>query len=318
MYGFFPLYNRNRWELPLFPVPNLGKGGAAEKPGNASLMARSTDLRTAVLHGRSALPGKLRPVYRHDASGQWLDTSLVEMVLTNYLMVRVLIPWILLYPRESGLTPSSSLKPSTLTHNCQVLASTVYLIVRVLRPELTPPNADTMRAAIIEETERAAKVTAAGDMGDEDGEGGNKHLESDDSEESESDDESNEDETQNQGNGEGKSPGSKYPDGNRGGRRTKNKNLAGIRRRLSLAVRGPLRPRTVREIMQQKRYVSVSDKQLLPALLPDAYFLPFAEQMRPWVLEFAAEFDGWVQRVIAKVMRKIEGSATRHGKASNA
>lgn len=291
--------------------PSLGKGGVAEKPGNAAnAIARPTDLRTAVLHGHNGLPGKLRPVYRHDASGQWLDTSLVEMLLTNYLMVRVLIPWILLYPRESGLVPSSGLKPSLLTHNCQVLASTMYLIVRVLRPELTPPNPETMRAAVVEETERAAKI-AAGDDNMRDDEEGQKHIESDDGEESGSDDESNKDEAQSQGNNrEGESPDPKGSDGNQGGRRRKNK--TGIRRRLSLAVRAPLKPRTVQQIMQQKRYVSVSDKQLVPGLLPDAYFLPFAEQMRPWVLELAAEFDGWIQRVVATVMGKVEGSVTRH------
>lgn len=294
--------------------PSLGKGGAAEKSGNAAVVARSNDLRTAVLHGHNGLPGKLRPVYRRDASGQWLDTSLVEMVLTNYLMVRVLIPWILLYPRESGLVPSSGLKPSVFMHNCQVLASTVYLIVRVLRPELTPPNPETMRAAVVEETERAAKIAAGDDMRDDEGQGGQKHSESDEGEEGGSDDESNKDETHSQGNHEGEPPDPKGSDGNQGGRRRKTK--AGIRRRLSLAVRAPLRPRTVQQIMQQNRYVSVSDKQLVPGLLPDAYFMPFADQMRPWVLELAAEFDGWIQRVVATVMGKVEGSVTRHERSS--
>lgn len=297
--------------------PSHGKGGVAEKPGNAAVVARSNDLRTAVLHGRSGLPGKLRPVYRHDASGQWLDTSLVEMVLTNYLMVRVLIPWILLYPRESGLVPSSGLKPSLLTHNCQVLASTVYLIVRVLRPELTPPNPETMRAAVVEETERAAKIAAGDDTRDGEGQADQKHNESDAGEESGSDDESNKDETHSQGDREGGPGEPKGPDGKQGGKRGRRKTKPGIiRRRLSLGARAPLRPRTVQQIMQQKRYVSVSDKQLVPGLLPDAYFMPFAEQMRPWVLELAAEFDGWVQRVVATVMGKVEGSVTRHERSS--
>lgn len=297
-------------------VPSLGKGGVTEKLGNAVIVARSNDLRTAVLHGRDGLPGKLRPVYRHDASGQWLDTSLVEMVLTNYLMVRVLIPWILLYPRESGLIASSSLKPSLLTHNCQVLASTVYLIVRVLRPELTPPNPETMRAAVAEETERAAKIAAGDDTRDDEGQDGQKHIESDVDEKSGSEDESNKDETQSQGNREDESPDSKVSEGNQGGGRKKTQTKKGIRRRLSQAARAPLKPRTVQQIMQQKRYVSVSDKQLVPGLLPDAYFMPFAEQMRPWVLELAAEFDGWVQRVVTAVMGKVEGSVTRHERPS--
>ncbi|CAM9582075.1 unnamed protein product, partial [Choristocarpus tenellus] len=43
-------------------------------------------LRDIILWGKTTLPGKLQSVYRHDASGKWYDTSLVEMMLTNYLM----------------------------------------------------------------------------------------------------------------------------------------------------------------------------------------------------------------------------------------
>eukprot|EP00752_Nemacystus_decipiens_P010159 g9052.t1 len=298
-----------------------GGGGV---PAAAPTASRSTtDLRTAVLHGRERLPGKFRPIYRHEATGEWFDTSSVEMVLTNYLMVRVLIPWILLYPQESGLVPSRGLKPSLLMHNCQVLASTVYLIVRVLRPELTPPNAETIKAAIAEETERAARVAATGDEdGDGDGqgqEGGNKDDDSSSSSGGESDSErGNRRKSASaaaavappEGGAEEPRPdadgGAAVGKKGEGGR----KKLAGLRRG-SRVIAAQVRPRTVPEIMQQKRYVSVSDKQLMPGLLPDAYFLPFAEQMRPWVLQLAAEFDGWMQKVVAEVMCKVESSAIR-------
>ncbi|CAM9421817.1 unnamed protein product [Scytosiphon promiscuus] len=263
------------------------------KAGNAAaLAARPTNLRTAILHGRQRLAGKFKAVYRHEASSQWFDTSYVEMILTNYLMVRVLIPWILLYPKESGLVPSSGVKPSVLAHNCQVLASTVYLIVRVLRPELTPPNADTLKAALAEETERATRIAAA--AGEDDGGGGEDVCEDNKSEEDSSD---------------GKSEG-----GAAAGDRKKNgPKLAGLRRGSRAApTTAPIKLRTVPQIMQQKRYVSVSDRQLVSGLLPDAYFLPFAEQMRPWVLQLAAEFDSWMQKVVAVVVGKVEGSAIRH------
>lgn len=286
----------------------------------AAVAPRPTDLRTAVLHGREHLPGKFKPTYRHEATGEWFDTSFVEMILTNYLMVRVLIPWILLYPQESGLVPSRGLKPSLLMHNCQVLASTVYLIVRVLRPELTPPNAETITAAIAEETERAAKVSAAGDEDGEGGdgqgqEGGNRNDDSG----SESDSHRGNRQTSaacvTEGGAEEAKPdgeGGAAAAGKKGGTRKK---LAALRRG-SRVIAAQVRPRTVPEIMQQKRYVSVSDKQLMPGLLPDAYFLPFAEQMRPWVLQLAAEFDSWMQKVVAEVMGKLESSAVRQERAA--
>lgn len=301
----------------------IAGGNAAAAAAAAS--ARPTDLRTAVLHGRERLPGKFKPIYRHEATSEWFDTSFVEMILTNYLMVRVLIPWILLYPQESGLVPSRGLKPSLVMHNCQVLASTVYLIVRVLRPELTPPNVDTIKAAIAEETERAARAAAA--AGDEDGDGhGQGH-----------DGNKNDDSISEGGDGSerGHRPksaataaaaaapeGAEEPkpnaaDGASGKKGGARKKLAGLRRGSRvIAAQQVVRPRTVPEIMQQKRYVSVSDKQLMPGLLPDAYFLPFAEQMRPWVLQLAAEFDGWVQRVVAEVMGKVESSAIRQERIS--
>ena len=283
---------------------HLLEGTKAGIAGNIPAVPRPTDLRTAVLHGRERLPGKFKSVYRHEANSQWFDTSFVEMILTNYLMVRVLIPWILLYPKQSGLVPSSGVKPSILVHNCQVLASTVYLIVRVLRPELTPPNADTLSAAIAEETERATRIAAAGEDGDEDSPEGNR----------DGDDSSTEGDSEPataRGDRKKDPPANlegaeDNPGGKGGGARKK---LTALRRG-SRAIAAPVRPRTVPEIMQQKRYVSVSDKQLIPGLLPDAYFLPFAEQMRPWVLQLAAEFDGWMQRVVAEVMRKVEGSAS--------
>ncbi|CAM9187048.1 unnamed protein product [Ectocarpus fasciculatus] len=281
------------------------KAGMAGHAAATTAAARPTDLRAAVLHGREHLPGKLRPLYRHEANSQWFDTSFVEMILTNYLMVRVLIPWILLYPQESGMVPSSGMKQSLLMHNCQVLASTVYLIVRILRPELTAPNADTVQAAMAEETERAAKIAAAAE--DEDGDDDDK----DDNEDDDDDDD---------GNGEGQD-GNKRDEAGRadsgeakkGGTKT---NKLGARRRGSRAAAPVIRPRTVREIMQTKRYVSVSDRQLVPGLLPDAYFLPFAEQMRPWVLQLAAEFDSWMQKVVAVVMGKVESSAMRQERAA--
>ncbi|CAM9502130.1 unnamed protein product, partial [Hapterophycus canaliculatus] len=275
----------------------------AGKAGNAAVLAaRSTDLRAAILHGRERLPGKFKAVYRHEASGQWFDTSFVEMILTNYLVVRVLIPWILLHPEESGLVPSSGVKPSLLTHNCQVLASTVYLIVRVLRPELTPPNADTVKAAIAEETERATKIAAAAAVEDDAG------------------DDVREENTSEDGSSEGKSEdgavGAEDSNGKKGGTRKK---LAALRRgsRTAAGV-APVKLRTVPQIMQQKRYVSVSDRQLVSGLLPDAYFLPFAEQMRPWVLQLAAEFDSWIQKVVAVVVGKVEGSAIRQDRPAPA
>lgn len=281
----------------------VGKAGGNAAAAAAAAAARPTDLRAAVLHGCEHLPGKFRPIYRHEATGEWFDTSCVEMILTNYLMVRVLIPWILLYPQESGLVPSRGLKPSLLLHNCQVLASTVYLIVRVLRPELTPPNAETIKAAIAEETERAVKISAAGEeYGDGDGQGqeGNK-----------SDDSSSEGGSERGYRAEGgEEPRADAADGGAGKKGGTRKKLAGLRRE-SRVIAAPVRPRTVPEIMQQKRYVSVSDKQLMPGLLPDAYFLPFAEQMRPWVLQLAAEFDSWMQKVVAEVMGKVDRSTIR-------
>lgn len=286
----------------------LLEGTKAGIAGNAAAAARPTDLRTAVLHGRGHLPGKFKPIYRHEATSEWFDTSFVEMILTNYLMVRVLIPWILLYPQESGLVPSRGLKPSLLQHNCQVLASTVYLIVRVLRPELTPPNPETIQAAITEETERAANIATAGDDdGDGDGQGQEGNKNDDSSSEGGSE---RGHRTKNALASEGAEEPKPDADGaneKKGGTRKK---LAALRRG-SRVIAAPVRPRTVPEIMQQKRYVSVSDKQLIPGLLPDAYFLPFAEQMRPWVLQLAAEFDSWMQKVVAEVMGKVESSAIR-------
>ncbi len=285
---------------------HLLEGTKAGIAGSAPAVPRPTDLRTAVLHGRERLPGKFKSVYRHETTSEWFDTSFVEMILTNYLMVRVLIPWILLYPKQSGLVSSSGVKPSVLVHNCQVLASTVYLIVRVLRPELTPPNADTLSAAIAEETERATRIAAAGDDGDEDGLEGNK-----------SDGDSSEGGSE-QRHEAARGDRAKDPSApEKGGEDAAGGKSGGTRKKLTALRRGsrvagaPVRPRTLPEIMQQRRYVSVSDKQLIPGLLPDAYFLPFAEQMRPWVLQLAAEFDGWMQRVVAEVMRKVEGSAIR-------
>ncbi|CAM9213605.1 unnamed protein product [Ectocarpus sp. 12 AP-2014] len=282
------------------------KAGIAGHAAATAAAARPTDLRATVLHGREHLPGKFRPLYRHEANGQWFDTSFVEMILTNYLMVRVLIPWILLYPQESGLVPSSGVKQSLLMHNCQVLASTVYLIVRILRPELTVPNADTMQAAMAEETERAAKIAAAAaaaaaaaTAADDSNDSNDDH----DNDNDEGQDGSNRDEAGRAESGEAKKGGAKT-------------NKLGARRRGSRAAAPVIRPRTVREIMQTRRYVSVSDRQLVPGLLPDAYFLPFAEQMRPWVLQLAAEFDGWMQKVVAEVMGKVESSAMRQERAA--
>ncbi|CAM9213125.1 unnamed protein product [Ectocarpus sp. 4 AP-2014] len=286
------------------------KAGMAGDAAATAAAARPTDLRAAVLHGREHLPGKFRPLYRHEANGQWFDTSFVEMILTNYLMVRVLIPWILLYPQESGLVPSSGVKQSLLMHNCQVLASTVYLIVRILRPELTVPNADTMQAAMAEETERAARIaaaaaTAAGAAADD---GSNDDNDGDDNDNDEGQDGSNRDEA-----GRAESGEAKKGEAKKGEAKT---NKLGARRRGSRAAAPVIRSRTVREIMQMRRYVSVSDRQLVPGLLPDAYFLPFAEQMRPWVLQLAAEFDSWMQKVVAEVMGKVESSAMRQERAA--
>lgn len=287
---------------------SLLEGTKAGIAGNAAAAARPTDLRTAVLHGREKLPGKFKPIYRHESTSEWFDTSFVEMILTNYLMVRVLIPWILLYPQESGLVPSRGLKPSLLIHNCQVLASTVYLIVRVLRPELTPPNADTIKAAIAEETERATKIASAGDEdGDGDGQGQEGNQNDDDSSSEGGSERRHRTKSTLDEAEEPKTDADGANDKNGGGTRKK---LAGLRRG-SRVIAAPVRPRTVPEIMQQKRYISVSDKQLIPGLLPDVYFLPFAEQMRPWVLQLAAEFDSWMQKVVAEVMGKVEGSAIR-------
>ncbi|CAM9353987.1 unnamed protein product, partial [Discosporangium mesarthrocarpum] len=92
------------------------------------------------------------------------------MMLTNYLMVRVLVPWALLYPLESGLSTARGVKPSVCAHNCQVLASLVYLVIRVLRPELTPPNTRTINEAAREEIE-LAKASVAEDSEEEEEEG---------------------------------------------------------------------------------------------------------------------------------------------------
>lgn len=284
---------------------SLLEGTKAGMTGHAATAAaaRPTDLRAAVLHGREHLPGKFRPLYRHEANNQWFDTSFVEMILTNYLMVRVLIPWILLYPQESGMVPSSGVKQSLLLHNCQVLASTVYLIVRILRPELTVPNADTMQAAMAEETERAAKIAAAAAAAADEEDDDNDNNNDDDEDNDEAQDGNNRDDASRAESGEAKKGGTKT-------------NKLGARRRGSRAAAPVMRPRTVREIMQTKRYVSVSDRQLVPGLLPDAYFLPFAEQMRPWVLQLAAEFDSWMQKVVAVVMGKVESSAMRQERAA--
>lgn len=273
-----------------------GKAGAAGKT------TRTTDLRVAVLHGRDALAGKLRPLYRHDASGRWLDTHLVEMVLTNYIMVRVLIPWVLLHPHLSGLIPSSGVKPSVLTHNCQVLASIVYLIVRVLRPELTPPNLETQEAAVLEEIERARqhalqdektrRHSQEDDKAGSGSDGGDSDAESRDSGD-EKDAESTED----------------------GGSKARAEDAPKRRLRRNEDKEAEITPLTVQEIMQQKRAVSLSDKQLVRGLLPDSYFIPFVEQLRPWVLEQAAEFDTWVQNVVVMVMSK-SASSIRQSKSS--
>lgn len=286
----------------------------------AAAVDRPTDLRAAVLHGRDRLPGKFKSVYRHEANNQWFDTSFVEMILTNYLMVRLLIPWILLYPQESGLVPSSGLKPSLLTHNCQVMASTVYLIVRVLRPELTAPNADTINAAIAEETERAAKIAAGEEGGDDAGNKGDGD-DDDDHDDDSSDNTDSEEESARGGRNKNLSAtegAAEDPKAEQDGSNEKNagpRKKLGALRRGSRAAAARIRPRTVPEIMQQKRYVSISDKQLIPGLLPDAYFLPFAEQMRPWVLTLAAELDSWMQKVVAVVMGKVESSAIRQERA---
>lgn len=311
--GFFEAH-RLGWLAHAGPTP--GKDGKTEKGDSMAATVRPTDLRAAVLHGRKNLPGKLRPVYHHEANGRWLDTSLVEMILTNYLMVRVLIPWILLYPRESGLVPSSGVKPSVLTHNCQVLASTVYLIVRVLRPELTPPNPDTIKAAAADEIARAAKIALGDDEGIEEDRNSSKPIGGVGSEAG-SDDEANQGEkTSPRANQGTDAPDPKAAPGDTGGNRGGTQKKTATQRRRSRAARAPLKPRTVHQIMQQKRYVSVSDTQLVPGLLPDAYFLPVAEQMRPWVLQLAAEFDVWMQKVVVVVMGKVEGSVHRHDRAT--
>lgn len=239
------------------------------------------------------------------------------MVLTNYLMVRVLIPWILLYPRESGLIPASGVKPSLLAHNCQVLASVVYLIVRVLRPELTPPNADTMMAAAIEESERAKKKFKEGDEIPQDEDGG-----SDDSDSGSEDEDSGDEKMVEGTKADAEKAGSKprtnatekgvaekaggAEDSTGQAKKTENAKQKPRRRRR------PLKPRTVQQIMQQRRYLSLSDKQLVHGLLPDMYFMPLAEQMRPWVLELAAEFDAWMQKIVVIVMGKVESTSQRH------
>lgn len=321
--GFFE-GRRSKWF-----VSDLSQDGKGDKTGVSGAVTRPTDLRAAVLHGSDQLQGKLQPVYRHDASSRWFDTNLVEMVLTNYLMVRVLIPWILLYPQESGLVPSSGVKPSLLAHNCQVLASVVYLVMRVLRPELTPPNADTKQAAALEESERARKKFEEDE----------KAARGETEEGKQSGSENGVGESEDEGSGEettrrraiGKKVNKKSdPEGNsvdrnapskaddamvpaksdesraRDGRADK-RNKKGLRtRRANARVRTQPHPRTVQQIMQHKRYVSLSDKQLVQGLLPDAYFMPVAEQLRPWVLELAAEFDLWMQNVVGIVMNRVE------------
>lgn len=274
--GFFEAHHLLGWL-----AHDHTKDGQEEKADAVRLAARPMDLRAAVLHGKGALPGKLRSLYRHDTSGRWLDTRLVEMVLTNYLMVRVLVPWILLYPHESGLIPSSGVKPSLLAHNCQVLASIVYLIVRVLRPELTPPNVETQEATALEGVERARRQSrqvrkVAREQREDGKDSGNESGDND------LEDEKRGDERKTLKEAEGAAKGK-------------------LKDKQNKTQRQPLR---VQEIMRQKRSVSLSDKQLVQGLLPDAYFMPFAEQLRPWVLEQAAEFDTWMQNVVVMVMRK--------------
>lgn len=284
--GFFEAHHLG-WLVP----DHHNKDEKRGKAGAVGQATRTTDLRVAVLHGRDALAGKLRPLYRHDARGRWLDIHLVEMVLTNYIMVRVLIPWILLYPHMSGLISSSGVKSSVLTHNCQVLASIVYLIVRVLRPELTPPNLQTQEAAALEEIERARQQTLLDgktaqqahedDKAGSGSEGGDNNAENRDS--------GDEEDVESTGEGASKARAEDTPKGRL--RRNEDKETEII-------------PLTVQEIMQQKRAVSLSDKQLVRGLLPDSYFIPFVEQLRPWILEQAAEFDTWMQNVVVMVMSK--------------
>jgi hypothetical protein len=40
--------------------------------------------------------------------------------ITDFLLVRVLVPWVLLYPWESGLKRGPGTKLHVVTHNCQV------------------------------------------------------------------------------------------------------------------------------------------------------------------------------------------------------
>lgn len=291
------------WLVPV--VPHHGGEAKMEKADATVAVARLSDLRAAVLHGRKELPGKLRPVYHDESSDRWFDTSVVEMILTNYLMVRVLIPWILLYPRESGLVPSSGVKNATLTHNCQVLASAVYLIVRVLRPELAPPNDETMKAAVAAEIERARKIAAKEAEGEHEADGS----------EGGSDREENEDEKEGRpGNSNSDNLDPKAAPDDANGNRGENKKINIMKRRRSRAAVPASKPRTVQQIMLQKRDVGVSDTQLVRGLLSDAYFLPFIEHIRPWVLELAAEFDAWMQKVIVVVMSKVGASTNRHEK----
>jgi hypothetical protein len=80
--------------------------------------------------------------YLHAETGQWYDTSRIEMIITNFLFCKMMVPWVLLYPWESGLSRGPAISKSAAESNCQMLASAFYLILRCLREELLVPPED--------------------------------------------------------------------------------------------------------------------------------------------------------------------------------
>jgi hypothetical protein len=119
-------------------LPASRKGLAAEHPEKHPGHGRR----------RSSLPAplqrlqteKLPSLYKHEQSERWYDTSRIEMIVTNFLFVKLLVPWVLLYPWESGLSKGPNVSAAAAAHNCQVLASAFYLLLRTLRPELIAPG----------------------------------------------------------------------------------------------------------------------------------------------------------------------------------
>ncbi|KAG5182530.1 hypothetical protein JKP88DRAFT_277892 [Tribonema minus] len=286
--SFSPL-GATRWIVrPAGSGDNGNGGGSAAYGATTPRPPPPGGGRTTVKRGmrKTSLPPTLEIVrrskkactYVHGATGVAYDVSTVEMLVTNFLLVRQLLPWAVLYPWESGLKRLAG-----------VLASCVYMLLRPLRPELaaagesgsssgssgsggsgssTQEQAAANQAAV-DLAARLAAAAAADAQGDS-------------------------------------SPASAPPaEPVHSGapalaRRASRQAQAQVTVALFKKSGGAAPPaKALAESMREGR--PLSNALLAAALLPPAHFAPMATLMERWLLPVAGQLNAWIQDALQQV-----------------